>query len=133
MLSLFPQLLFLAPLGTTALRVVAGFYFLYAGYRLYRDSEEIERGGAPLIGHPRRWMLTLGALVSVAIGALFVVGLWTQAVAVVGALGALKFAAYARWYNPALPFSPGTGLLLFVVSLALLVSGAGLWGFDLPL
>ena len=133
MLSLFPGILFLAPLGTALLRVVAGLYFIYAAYGMMAAKDELRSGRFPLVGHPAEWMVLGGALGTFVIGVLLVVGLWTQVAAILGALGALKFAAYVRWYEPALPLSSATGILLFVICLTLIVSGPGLFAFDLPL
>lgn len=133
MLSVFPQILFLAPLGTTLLRIVAGLYFLYVAYALVADREAIEAVRLPVIGNAREWMVYLSSLVTFGVSILLIVGLWTQIAALLGALIALKHAVMARRYGDVLPLSSGTSLLLLLVCLTLVVMGAGLFAFDLPL
>lgn len=133
MLSLFPQILFLAPLGTTLLRIVAGVYVLYIAYRVAADTEEYQKERFPIVGHAPSWLLWLGAIITFAIGLLLVIGLYTQAAAILAGLTALKIAIVDRWYGRIMPLSTAAAILLFFVCLSLLVSGPGIYAFDLPL
>lgn len=133
MLSLFPQILFLSPLGITLLRAVAGIYFIYIAYGLLLRRSLIERSRLPVVGHPSEWMVYFSALIALSAGVLLTAGLWTQAAAILGALIALKHAFVSRWYPSVLPFPTSTTLLLCALCLALIVTGPGLFAFDLPL
>jgi uncharacterized membrane protein YphA (DoxX/SURF4 family) len=135
MLSIFPGILFLAPLAVTLLRVTAGLTMLYASYRLFDKRGTLSRIKFPIIGHPATGLLVFGALATFVIGGLLFVGLYTQVAAILGVLGALKYGFYYWYadYSPAMPLSIGTSILLAVICLALIFTGAGAFAFDLPL
>jgi uncharacterized membrane protein YphA (DoxX/SURF4 family) len=133
MLSLFPGLLFLAPLATTILRVAAGLAFIYIAYRMIVTREKICSVHVIIVGHVREWMVWVSAFVTLVIGILLCVGLWTQGAAVVGMLISLKHGLGVRGYSSILPLSGTAYFLLFVICLSLLFSGAGAFSIDLPL
>ena len=133
MLTLFPDILFLAPLAVALLRVVAGLNFLYIAYRLIVTREEIGRLRAPIIGRMRSWKIWFAAVCTFIVGALLIVGLWTQAVAIIGFLIATKHLVGTKMYPDVLPLSAGANLWLSIVCVALTVMGAGVYGIDLPL
>ena len=133
MLSLFPQILFLAPAGTALLRISAALTFIYWGYFYWTHLAEVSEERLPIVGMVPTWLVSIGALLCAATGALLLVGLWTQAAALVGALGALKSAILGKRYSEVFPFPRSASLLLFAICLSLVVSGAGAFAFDLPL
>ena len=133
MLTLFPDILFLAPLAVALLRVVAGLNFLYIAYRIIVTREEIGRLRAPIIGRMRSWMIWFAAVCTFIVGALLIVGLWTQAIAIVVFLIATKHLVGTKMYSDVLPLSSGANLWLSIVCAALIVMGAGVYGIDLPL
>ena len=133
MLSLFPQLLFLAPLAIAVLRIIVGLFFLYMAYHVLMHAESIQKERFPLIGRMPGWLIWIGSAVLACIAALLIIGAWTQACALVTALGAFKYAIYARTYPVAFPFSPSTYFLLGMIALALVFMGPGAFAFDLPL
>ena len=133
MLSLFPGLLYLAPLATTLVRVAAGLSLLYMAYQFVLLRGEIARTKVVLVGHVPQWLTLFGALVIFVAGILLCVGLYTQAAAIVGMIVGLKHVIFARKYPHIMPLSAGAGALLFVICLSLLFSGAGAFAFDLPL
>ena len=133
MLSLLPQLLFLAPLGTTLLRVVVACYFAYIAWFLTKNQPEITHMHLSLIGHAPAWILWLSALIMATIAALLFVGAWTQVIAILGAIITLKCLIGVRWFPTLVPFSASTSVLLFCMCLSLVVTGAGAFAFDLPL
>src|SRR3954470_9088826 len=98
MLSLFPQILFLAPAGTSLLRIAAGISFIYIGYFMWTNSARIANERIPLIGSLSPWLCALSALIFAVIGTALVVGLWVQLVALVGAIGALKGVIFGKRY-----------------------------------
>ncbi|PIR82511.1 hypothetical protein COU20_01780 [Candidatus Kaiserbacteria bacterium CG10_big_fil_rev_8_21_14_0_10_59_10] len=114
MLSLFPELLFLAPLSATLIRAAAALVFLYAAWHHITIIES-------------RLLKALG-IAEVGIALLLLAGIYTQAAALAGALVALLW--LSRGIRP-LPLS--TALLTFALTLSLLVTGAGALAFDLPL
>src|SRR5437868_1348731 len=91
MLSLFPQILFLAPLGTTLLRLAAALCFAYMLWFFWREKDRMsEMNHVPVVGHLQPWMIVIGEVVVGVIAILLFVGAWTQAVAIFGALVVLK-------------------------------------------
>ncbi len=133
MLSLFPQLLFLAPVGLSLLRIAASLAILYSAWRFFATRHEISRTRLPLIAHMPASLTLVGSFVYFVIGALLFVGLYTQLAALLGALIALKSAIFAPRYQGIIPLCRSASLLLLAIMLCLFVSGAGAFAFDLPL
>jgi uncharacterized membrane protein YphA (DoxX/SURF4 family) len=69
----------------------------------------------------------------VVVGALLVVGAWTQIAALFAILFSGKSLLIRKSLHAILPLSRGTYALLVGMGLSLLLSGAGGFAFDLPL
>ncbi len=125
---------FLSLLAYFLLRVFIGTSALYLGTRhLTRDR----RGIISTLGThaPRRtWLCVVGlGLSEIAIGALYIVGAWTQ----IAALGGMALALFILLFrkhlaHPAIP-QPLFWVLFFGISLSLFITGAGAFAFDLPI
>lgn len=118
MLSLFPELLFLAPLSAVLIRLAAAFTFGYMATK---------RLGAPSV------MRSLG-IVEGLVAVLLFIGLYTQAAAIIGLTLTVIYTLISRFRI--VPLS--TILLLGAMSLSLLVTGPGpftlsIGGLILPL
>ncbi len=133
LLSLFPQMLFLAPAGTTLLRIAAALCFAYIAYDLIKRQSEITSISLPIIGRPRVWIIQISAYIVALIAILLFVGAWTQGIAILAAIAALKHVVFYRKYKGMLTFSLSTYLLLLSICLMLIVTGSGAFAFDLPL
>jgi uncharacterized membrane protein YphA (DoxX/SURF4 family) len=133
MLSLFPGILFLAPFSATILRFGAGISFMYIGYSLLVRRGELSTVRLPLIGHPPLWLIWITGLITLLDGLALFVGYGTQAAAILGMLIALKHLSLSGRWSTVRPVARSTYLLLFLICLTLLISGAGPFGFDLPL
>jgi len=134
MLSLFPQILFLAPAGITLLRVAAALCFVYMLWFFWQEKERMsEMHGVPVVGHLHSWMILFGEIVIGIIAILLLVGAWTQGVAILAALVVLKQLIFFRRYHGIFPFARSTYWLLLCICLMLVVTGAGAFAFDLPL
>ena len=114
MLSLFPELLFLAPLAAFVIRVAAGLMIARIAYRH--------------VFTPTTAMRILGIVEGV-VAILLIAGAYTQPAALVAAL-IIAITLFLPTYRT-LPRS--TLALLLVMTLSLLVTGAGPFAFDLPL
>jgi uncharacterized membrane protein YphA (DoxX/SURF4 family) len=119
MLSIFPTLLAYENIAPFLLRLTLGVIFIYWSYgklKTRTNSKEVFWGS-----------LELG------IGVLFIVGFLTQLVASISAL-MLVFHLIEKIKQKAL-FSNGINyyFILFVISLSILITGAGSFAFDLPL
>ncbi len=132
MLSLFPQILFLAPLGLTLLRVAAGLVFLSFAYFHTTRSGELARVRFLVVGSGA-WIVWFAIIFETAIGIALAIGLYTQLAALVGAIAALKCLVWQKRYPQFFLLSYTASALLLVICLCLLVSGAGAYAFDLPL
>lgn len=114
MLSLFPQILFLAPFSAFLIRVALALILGYAAWK-HSSHEEI----------PLR---VLGVLEMAAAAALLA-GAWVQGVALVAFIVTATSLVLPR--IRVYPLS--TLLLSLVMLLSLIVTGAGVFAFDLPL
>ena len=133
MLSLFPQILFLGPLGITLIRVAVGLMVVYIGYSLFEESSVVAREKFFIIGRCPAWLAKTGGVVQIVVGLFLVIGLWTQAAAILAGILALKCLIWGKRYEKIIPISRAASFLLLAISLCLLVSGAGSFAFDLPL
>lgn len=114
MLSLFPELLYLAPFSAFIIRITIGFMFALSAYRH--------------VFIPTPIMRALGVIEGISAVLLFVGG-YTQAAALVGFV-TIAFTLYVSEYRT---FPRSTLALLLIMCLSLLVTGAGPFAFDLPL
>ncbi len=133
MLSLFPRLLFLAPAAIALLRVVVGISVLMMAWGTWRARDDMTKASFPLFGHAPLWLVYADALLLATLGLALVLGLWTQAAALLATIGILDHLAGKRWQPELFPFATGTYALLFIMSLALVFTGAGAFAVDLPL
>lgn len=114
MLSLFPQLLFLAPFAAFAIRIALVILIVLAAWKHVAERDML--------------LKTLGVFEIAAAIALFV-GAWTQGAALLAMLGVALGVAY-----PKLRAYPISTVALSLVMLAtLVVTGPGAFAFDLPL
>lgn len=114
MLSLFPDILFLAPFSALIIRIALAVTFAIAAWRH--------------VSQPETWLRVISIAEVAAAAALFV-GSMTQAVALGGAAIAILWLSF----KPARAMPVSTIILVLVMCLSLLVTGAGALAFDLPL
>ena len=134
MLSLFPFLLDFGFFAPFLVRLVSGIIFATGGYatlfsRRKEIAECIENQGLK----PGYLFATLEGVVGLVGGILFIVGLWTQLAAIALAVLAITQMIMKIRGASALPHHPSYYLLLFAISLSLMVTGPGIFAFDLPL
>lgn len=128
MLNLFP-VQFLAPLAYTMLRVCVGFIFLRLGVKRVRNRATIS---VPFSHTPSFILLSIG-IVEIGTGIFFLIGAYTQIAALVAlALLAIQLLWPVR-FGHSHAGSRMFLVLLFVTSLSLFITGAGAFGFDLPI
>ena len=132
MLSLFPQILFLEPVGITLLRVTAGAIFLYLAYWHSQRTSELSRVPFIIIGKGA-WIVYGAILFEGAVGATLLIGYLTQLAALLGALMALKYLIWRGRYPQFFPLDRAASFMLLAICLSLMVTGAGSYAFDLPL
>jgi len=134
MLNPFPEFLNYAPLAPFLLRIVVGFIFLELGVLKFKSEKSRWMQSFETLGlNPATFFVPLYGFLQVAGGVMFLLGLYTQ----VAALGFVIFTGlelYVEWRAGAVLKRDLTFyLLLFVISLSLLLTGAGAFALDLPL
>ena len=132
MLSLFPDLLFLAPVSATILRIAAGIVFLSLAWTHWQKRDEMGQISFLLVGRGT-WIPVFASIIELVIGVGLILGFYAQAVALLGALAALKSFVWKRRYSGIFPLSRTESLLVFVICISLVFTGAGAFAFDLPL
>lgn len=114
MLSIFPELLFLAPFAAFLMRVALGGVFTYAAMRHLQSSDGTLRSFA---------------VFEAALATALLAGAWTQPAAILSMLLIGTWFAFPKLRTTA----PGTATLSLLIALSLLLTGAGPLAFDLPL
>ena len=119
-LSLFPSLLSFGLFGPILLRLTLGVVIFFWGYKGVKSAAT----------NPQKIAF---AVLDIVVGALLVVGLFTQLGALIAAvILAVKLVNKAR--AKAL-FTDGVNyyFILFIIAVSLVFTGAGFFAFDLPL
>jgi uncharacterized membrane protein YphA (DoxX/SURF4 family) len=137
MLNIFPDLLFLQLLAPFMLRVALGAMFVWIGYSyLFKDREVVFaqlENKWPKFARP---CLIFGGIFEIITGGFLLAGLFTQVTAIAGTLIAID-ALFVKFLYKDLDkvakYSKMFYILVLVVSLSLLFSGAGAFAVDLPL
>jgi len=119
-LSLFPSLLTWSLVAPFLLRIVLGAVLLHWVYVSMKD---------PSVSAKAKF---LGVIEGLA-GILFVIGLWTQAAALLAVVDLFARLIGRAARKAFLTDGINYYLILFAIALSLLFSGPGFWAFDLPL
>ncbi len=114
MLSLFPELLFLAPFSAFLIRISLSILLVYEGWRHISKPDMRSR---------------IGGMCEIGVAIVLAAGIWTQLFAL-GLAFALVLSFFIRPYRT---YPISTMLLAVVMALSLAVTGAGPFSFDLPL
>ncbi len=115
MLSIFPDILFLAPLSIFLFRVALAITLAYSAWHHFRTASNTS---ARMFG-------ILEIVAAVMIGA----GAWTQAAAMGAAIILMTQLGLPHMRRAAL----GTTILALVMAVSLIFTGPGVFSFDLPL
>ncbi len=132
MLNTFPNLLVLGFFAPTLLRAAVACLFFYAAYSAYKHREAASRLRFPLIGEAS-WAGGFTMLMYSSIGLALLLGYYTQIAAILAGLTSIKGLLFCKRFGPLFPYQRSTYVLLFIICLSLLVSGAGALAYDLPL
>ena len=134
MLNPFPELLMYSLLGPFILRILLGLIFIDLGFLKFRSEKDRWLSSFETLGlYPADLFVPLYALLQIIGGLLLLAGLWTQ----VAALAFVIFSGielYVEWQaREILKRDMVFYLLIFTISLALLLTGAGAYAIDIPL
>jgi uncharacterized membrane protein YphA (DoxX/SURF4 family) len=134
MLNPFPELLMYSFFGPFILRVLLGLIFLDLGVLKLRGEKERWLTSFETLGlHPADLFVPLYALLQITGGLLLLIGLWTQVAALAFAIFT-GIELYIEWKaRDILKRDMVFYLLIFVISLSLLLTGAGAYAIDIPL
>ena len=134
MLSIFPSLLTFGIFAPFLLRLSAGIFFFYAGYQHFGKEQEglVGELTQKFSSFAKPISVTL-AIVEIVIGLFLIAGFLTQVAALLGAIFMLKL----LWFKKSCPclarHEKTVYVLLFVICISLLLTGAGAPAVDLPL
>jgi hypothetical protein len=113
LLSVFPQILFLAPLTAFMFRITLAILLIYSAWPHYAA----------------RSMQRILALIEIILAAALAFGVGTQ----ITALVAFVLFVFLLFYPSAHTYPRSTIILAAIIALSLVVTGAGLFAIDLPL
>lgn len=128
MLSIFPALLSFSLLGTALVRVLVGIIFFIFAFRLFTAARKEGSGKCS----PRMLLLLGGFSIEALLGMFLFIGLFTQVAALLGAIISLDHLCRKKEFGPLLKESSLFHVVVFLLCLALLFLGPGIFAFDLP-
>ena len=120
MLSVFPSLLSYSQLSPFLIRIALGVIFIYWTYKILRNTNNEAKTKAI-------------ALIEGVAGVLLVIGLWTQVAALVAIIDLGIRLVQKIMKKSFLTDGVNYYLVLLVMAVSLIVTGAGWLAFDLPL
>lgn len=130
----FPELLIFSLLAPTLLRLTLGVFIVLLGYnKLKEENKEITHFFKSLGFKPAKYYVHALAFAEIAMGVALFVGFLTQIAAlVVAIITFVSFIIAVRHPETGLQ-KPSDYALFFVISISLVLTGAGLLAIDLPL
>lgn len=134
MLNPFPELLNYSLLAPFLLRVTLGLIFLDLGALKFRSEKERWMTSFNALGlRPADFFVPLYGLLQIIGGVMLLLGLWTQIAALAFAIFTFS-ELYVEWSGREFLKRDFTFyLLVFIISVSLLITGAGAYAFDIPL
>lgn len=136
MFNAFPSLLSYALFAPLLIRLAVAAFFAMHAISHFKHKKAV----AHEVANKFKWLshetailgvglLVLGELV---LAALFFGGAWTQIASLFAIAGLLKLSFFKRSLPSYAPFARSTYMLVIVLCLSLLLTGAGLLAFDIP-
>ena len=132
MLSIFPELLVYGLFAPVVLRLTVGILFLMWATGCFGANKHALRARLEEWNIPGASGVFVLGLIEIAVGALLILGLYTQIVALVGTILAIKFAFLSRRENFG-SANMTVYIRVAIISLSLAFTGPGFFAFDLPL
>lgn len=128
----FPALLVYSFFAPTLLRIALACVYFSLVYFNLKHKDAVSEINFPGVGHGA-WIPLCSAAAYAAIGGMLLLGYYTQVTALVAILANIKVLVLMRNRPAMMPLSPASLLLMSVMLLSLLVTGAGALALDLPL
>ncbi len=134
MLNPFPELLNYALLAPFILRMIVGLIFLDLGFLKFKAEKSRWMASFETLGlRPTDFFVPLYGALQIAGGMMLILGLYTQIAALFFVLSTGAELFVESRAQSVLKRDYTFYLLLFVISLSLLLTGAGAFAFDIPL
>jgi len=134
MLNPFPDLLAYSILAPLFLRLVLGLIFIDLGFLKFRsEKQRWITSFEALYLRPADLFVAVYGIIQIAGGLLLLIGLWTQVAALAFAILTGIELGIELSMREELKRDITFYLLLFVISISLLLTGAGAYAFDIPL
>jgi putative oxidoreductase len=134
MLNPFPDLLNYALLAPFILRAVVGLIFLDLGFLKFKAEKQRWLASFETLGlRPADFFVPLYGALQIVGGLLLILGLYTQVAALFFVLSTGAELFVETRAQSVLKRDYTFYLLLFVISISLLLTGAGAFAFDIPL
>ena len=137
MLTTFPTLLMYSFYVPTALRVMLAVFFAWMAISHFTHKkavgDEIDNKVRWVSHEMAVWLVGLVILFELAIALFLFVGAFTQIAAILAALAFAKMAWLRKSMPHYAPLPSSTFIVLAIVALSVLITGAGGFAFDLPL
>ncbi|OHA92332.1 MAG: hypothetical protein A3J09_02565 [Candidatus Zambryskibacteria bacterium RIFCSPLOWO2_02_FULL_51_21] len=134
MLNPFPDLLAYSILAPLFLRLVLGLIFIDLGFLKFRsEKQRWITSFEALYLRPADLFVAVYGIIQIAGGLLLLIGLWTQVAALAFAILTGIELGIELSMREVLKRDITFYLLLFVISISLLLTGAGAYAFDIPL
>ncbi len=128
------DILFLGPyFSPLILRAAVAIAFWVLAENFFRNRKEIAVGLYPIIKSPGMAFAHFAYIVMGIFALAIAVGFYTQIVAILGVLTALKAWIFAKRYPHVFPHGRLAYFLLGLICLALIITGAGAFAVDSPL
>jgi uncharacterized membrane protein YphA (DoxX/SURF4 family) len=132
MLNPFPDLFTYTTFAPMLLRIAVALIFAYVAWVQWRRRRELAQTPFPFVG-AGAWMVWVFIIVELIAAVGLFLGFSTQWVAILGALIALKTTVWGRRYPRYFVLTRITALLVLVVCLSLLLTGAGQHALDVQM
>ena len=132
MLNPFPELLMLSFFIPMILRITVAAVFAYLAIAHFKNKKEVAKEISFVSHEVAVWGVGVLILIELAVAVGLFVGFWTQVAAIVGVLLCLK-PLLRKGLHILNPLSRLSYILVMVMCLTLIISGAGIFAFDIPL
>lgn len=126
MLNPFPELLFLGFFAPTLLRVVVAGCLFYLAYQQWQRRKEITKARS-------KFFPLVSVIFNKLVGLALLLGYFTQIAAILAIIGFITGLWMNRRHSKIVILPNSTVILLIVMCLSLLVTGAGALAMDIPL
>lgn len=138
MLSIFPSLFVFGIFAPFILRTTVGVYLFYTGYRHLKEereliTEEVAQGIPRVFSPYAKPFVIIGILFEIVVGLSLIAGFLTQIMALLGMIYVVKLLILKDLYPVFAKHERVFYVVLFVIFLSLLLTGAGAPAVDLPL